>query len=87
MIYDVRLREILIHEIQVEDEDLKSAFLTAIKKAHSKKFKSRPIARYFELEQIYKGKSNELTSNQSSVVKKSNKRRTGLPKKGKDRQT
>lgn len=84
MIYDVRLREILIHEFQVEGETLKGAFLTAIKKAHSKKFKSRPIARYFELEHINKGKSNESTSSKSPFAKKSNQRRTRLYKKGED---
>lgn len=62
MIYDVRVREILIHEFQVEDESLKCAFLTAMKKAHGKNFKSTPIRRYFELESLTQGKPNEFTA-------------------------
>lgn len=62
MIYDMRIREILIHEFQVESEDLKSAFLTGMKKAHSKKFNSAPIGRYFELESLNQGKRNEFTN-------------------------
>jgi len=61
MIYDVRLREILTHEFQVEGDDLKGAFLIAVRKAHSKKFKSTPIRRYFELESLNKGKHDEFT--------------------------
>ena len=82
MIYDVRLREVLIHEFQVEEESLKRAFYTAMQKAHSKKFKNCPIAKYFEIESLNQGKQNEL-----SKPKHSNKRRTRLPKKGKNSKT
>lgn len=78
MIYDVRVREILIHEYQVEGEDLKGAFLTAMKKAHGKNFKSTPIRRYFELESLTKGKPNE-----STTIAKPYKKRPRLLKKGK----
>jgi hypothetical protein len=80
MIYDVRLREILIHEFQVENEDLKGAFLTAMKKAHSKKFKSTPIRRYFELESLNQGKTDEFTP-----ASKSSKRTDRIYAKRKDR--
>jgi hypothetical protein len=81
MIYDVRLREILIFEFQVESEDLKSAFLTAIKKAHSKNFNAPIVGRYFELEHLNIGKQNEFTNVKKSKPK--NIRRLPKPKKGK----
>lgn len=80
MIYDVRIREILIHEFQVENVSLKGAFLTSMKKAHSKKFKSTPIRRYFELESLNQGKQNEFTA-----ASKSSKGTYRTNAKGKDR--
>lgn len=44
----------------VESEDLKSAFYTAMQKAHGKKFSSEPVGRFFELESLTTGKQNEL---------------------------
>jgi hypothetical protein len=81
MIYDVRLREILILEFQVESEDLKGAFLTAIKKAHSKGFKAPIVGRYFELEHLNIGKQNEFTPAKKSKPKPL--RRVTKPKTGK----
>lgn len=62
MIYTVRLREILIREFEVESESLKGAFLTAIRKAHRKKFNASIVGRYFELEHLSIGKTHESTN-------------------------
>lgn len=70
MIYNVRLREILVHEFQVESADLKSAFLTAMKKAHGKGFKSAPIGRFFELETINTGTRNEFPNGRQRTCRK-----------------
>ena len=59
MIYDVRLREIIIHEFQVDSEDLRSAFLVALRKAHGKKLKNQPVGKFFEIETLNKGMKNE----------------------------
>lgn len=83
MIYNVRLREILVHEFQVEAENLKCAFMTAIKKAHSKKLHSVPIGKFFEIESITQGKQNELTRTKLQDTGISGR----FKKKGQDSQT
>lgn len=70
MIYDVRLREILVHEFQVESEDLRSAFLIALKKAHNKKLKDQPVGRFFEIETLYKGIRNVSTDRKKYIPRK-----------------
>lgn len=80
MIYDVRLREIIIHEFQVDSEDLRSAFLVALRKAHSKKLKNQPVGRFFEIETLNKGMKNESintkTLNQSAKHRKLSRKLT-----------
>lgn len=69
MIYDVRLREVLIREFQVESDSLKGAFLTAIRKAHGKKFNAPTVGHYFELESLNVGKQNDNTDIKKSSSK------------------
>lgn len=70
MIYNVRIREIRIYDFDVESDDLKSAFLTAMKKAHSKKFKVPPLGRFFELEHISVGGKNERVNTDPGTKRK-----------------
>lgn len=77
MIYNVRLREVLVHEFQVDCEDLKGAFLVALKKAHNKKLKDQPVGRFFEIETINKGMKNDSSPKNCILRRKRTKIKNG----------
>lgn len=64
MIYNVTIKEIIVHEFIVESTDLKHAYILAVKKINGKRLKTKVIRKFLELDTIKQGKQNELNIKQ-----------------------